>query len=83
MSNALLTWWQAATPEQKQDLAAATGSTVPSLHQMAHSYRTAGGLNLTAGMAVKIDQALKGAVSRKVMSPACAACEFSRCYDGA
>lgn len=78
MTNPLLTWWSAATPEQRRDLAVTVGSTEESLRQTAHAYRTNGRLALTPELARKIDLALDGEVRREEMCPACGRCEYAQ-----
>ena len=74
--NTLLTWWRKATADEKKAVAAECSTTVESIHQMAHAYRTNGVPTLGAGMAVAIDHATGGAVPRKTTCQACAACEY-------
>ena len=75
--NSLLNWWQGATPEGKRNLAAAVGTTVPALHQMAHAYRTAGVVNLSPETAKKIEQALAGAIKREHLCRDCRECDLA------
>lgn len=78
--NPLLEHWLKMSPDEKRVLAEDTGSTVNSLHQIAHAYRTAGELVVSPDMAKRIEIATGGAVLREEMCPACGACEFvKRC----
>lgn len=78
--NPLLQWWSSASSDEKKWLADEVGSTVGSLHQIAHAYRTHGQLSLTPDLARSIERALAGKIKREQMCPACSRCEYvSRC----
>ena len=79
--NVLLTWWHAATPEQKKVLAELAGTTVPGLHQTAHAYRSDGKLRVTPEFAARLERASVQiedlpVLWREDMSPACGQCEL-------
>ena len=70
-------WMTDATPEAKAVLAAAAGTSVASLRQMAHGYRTNGYVRLTPEMARKIELASNGQFRREHLCPACGRCELA------
>jgi len=81
--NPLLKLWLSLSPDQKRELADACGTSVGSLHQAAHAYRTAGELTLSPELARVVELALGGAVKREQMCPACGKCEYVAKCSGA
>jgi DNA-binding transcriptional regulator YdaS (Cro superfamily) len=75
--NPLLQYWLSLDPSQKRALAELCGTSVGSLHQAAHAYRTAGELTLSPELARDIELALGGTIRREQMCPACAKCEYA------
>lgn len=74
-------WLAKATTEQKNQLAEAALTSVPSLRLAAHGYRTNGEVDLTAEFAARIEKALEGidldiTVRREDMCKACASCPY-------
>lgn len=78
--NPLLKLWLSLDSGQKRELADACGTSVGSLHQAAHAYRTAGELTLSPELARVVEIALGGTIKREQMCPACGKCEYAvRC----
>lgn len=74
MTNALLAYLTARTPEERCEFAAKAGSSAMSLRLAAHGYKTQGTLAITPEFAARIEAASDGALSRLELSTVCAAC---------
>jgi hypothetical protein len=57
MPNPLLTWWNAATGEEKKSMAEHCKTTTETLRQEAHAYRNDGALNIGPGRAAYVASA--------------------------
>jgi len=73
----LKTLWQNATPEQKKRLAADCGTTVGTLHQAAHAYRTDGKPSLSPELARALEIATGGRLRRADLCRSCGACDLT------
>lgn len=78
MTNPLLEHCYTLTTQQKKALAARIGTSPAGLHQMAHAYRTAGKLSLTADLAARVEAATDGAVRREDCCVACGRCDLAK-----
>lgn len=81
--NPLHQWLSMSSQDQKQQLAATAGSSIPSLRLAAKGYRTAGAVNLSAEFAARIEQAaatinapLLPKIHREDLCGACAQCPY-------
>ena len=75
--NPLLEHVSSLTTDQKRDLADRVGTTPAGLHQMAHAYRTAGELRMTAQLAARVEWGTQGAVTREQCCLDCANCDLA------
>lgn len=57
--NDFLTWWKAATIQERQTLAVYCSTTTETLRQEAHAYRTDGVLTLSLGRAAYLEGGTK------------------------
>jgi hypothetical protein len=70
--------WQNATPAQKKKLADDCGTTVGTLHQAAHAYRTGGVPALSPELARSLEKATGGRLRRGSLCRSCGACDLAQ-----
>lgn len=81
--NALQSWLNKATPQQKKQLAEGAGTTSASLHQASKAYRTYGRLRITPDLAGRLEKAslaipISPSLRREDLSPACSTCDLAK-----
>lgn len=78
MINPLLHHLGTLTPAQREDFAAACGTTSETLRLAAHGYKTNGQVSVGADMARRIEHASGGTVRREEICAACSACDLAK-----
>jgi hypothetical protein len=86
MTNKLKQWMRVASTEQKEQLALASGSSVPSIRLASNGYRTGGEVDLTAEFAQRIANGIAlvnvgtklPEVKQEDLCKACAACSYQK-----
>jgi hypothetical protein len=86
MTNKLKEWLRAATTQQKDELALASGSSVPSIRLAANGYRTDGKVDLTAEFAQRIAKGVElvnvgtelPTVKQEDLCKACFSCSYQQ-----
>lgn len=85
--NQLRKWMRAATPQEREQLAALADTTMGTLHQISGAYRSGGKPSVRAGLARRLELAAEQlrktnrnlpVLVRTDLSPECAECEFAQ-----
>lgn len=78
MSNALLSYFEALTHEEREAFAKRAETSIATIRLAANGYKTNGELIIGPEFAGRLEAASNGALQRDDLSPVCAACQYPK-----